>query len=109
MQNLRTLDLTWCNRLSPTILAQIARLQSLEVLILDKCGVDITVEGIKQLKALPKLKELSLKWCNQLNDSLMPVLADFKLTRLDVSHCQMSPQAVERLRQKVPDIQARRR
>lgn len=89
MTNLRMLDLSWCKRLSPSIFLRIAKLAQLEILILDMCGCDVTMGGISHLRVLPKLNDLSLKWCEHLSDAMLPTLATFpSLTKLDVSFCK---------------------
>jgi len=87
--NLRVLDLSWCKKLSLAVFARIAKLTNLETLILDMCGCDVSMGGLSHLKDLPKLAEISLKWCDHLTDAMLPTLASFQaLARLDVSFCR---------------------
>lgn len=89
MTGLRTLDLSWCKRLSTTTFANLAKLSALETLVLDMCGSDVAISGLSQLRTLPHLTTLSLRWCDQLTDAMLPNLATFRaLKTLDVSYCQ---------------------
>ena len=89
MLNLRVLDLSWCKHVNPNVFQRIAKLKNLETLILDMCGCEVTVAGISYLVALPKLADLSLKWCDHITDAVLPYLQEFpSLARLDVSFCK---------------------
>ena len=89
MTRLRTLDLSWCKRLSTTTFANIAKLTELEILVLDMSGCDVAISALSQLRVLPNLTTLSLRWCDQVTDALLPTLAGFRaLKTLDVSFCQ---------------------
>lgn len=89
MTSLKTLDLSWCKSLSRITFARIAKLSTLETLILDMCGCDVALTGLSQLRVLPNLSSLSLRWCDQLTDAILPTLAEFRSLRtLDVSYCQ---------------------
>lgn len=88
MTSLRTLDLSWCKHLTHQTFSRIATLSSLETLILDMSGSDVALAALGQLRSLPNLTTLSLRWCD-LTDAMLPTIASFRsLKTLDVSYCQ---------------------
>ncbi|MCA9129673.1 MAG: DUF3592 domain-containing protein [Planctomycetales bacterium] len=101
LPNLRALDLHNTS-LSSEGLRRLQQLQHLEMLSLK--GTRIRSEAILSVVGMPALEELDLSY-TAIDDQALEFLADCKeLTSLDVKGTNVSSPAIQRLRQRLPDI-----
>ncbi|MBL8229165.1 MAG: hypothetical protein JNL98_11835 [Bryobacterales bacterium] len=105
--SLRELDLSGGrhrgnNSLSDKSIQAIASLQQLRVLKLGH--IRVSEKGFQALSKLSNLEELGLEYSPDVNDALLPLLAQWKsLRRLDLTGTKATESAVAHLRGKRPD------
>lgn len=92
--NLNTLDVRDCYKITDNGLVHLRRLRQLTELHLDGCK-DITDDGVKMLAMMGNLEELSLKFCKNISDESVAELATscLKLRQLNLSFCIKITQA----------------
>lgn len=83
---LKELGLGSCRKLTNESIKIIGNLTRLEVLNIQRLGIDI--EGVRYLRSLTNLKVLNLRFCKKLDDEGMQIITELKnLEQLALSNC----------------------
>lgn len=95
LKHLRTVDLSWCRRISVKLLKSLSRLENLVSLRFDMC-FELRDKDIQIISSIKTLESLSFRWCQRLTDRSIEYLSNLPLlSSLNICYCpHITPQGL---------------
>lgn len=104
LNNLKHLEILSPTSLEYFVFHTLAQLSSLTTLEIEYCKL-LNTEGLALLSSCPKLKQLTLHFCNLEEADISPVLKSSSLELLKVPRCQgVTKESLKRLAKSAPDV-----